>query len=378
MRYKTLLRPSAIFVLITTLYLAIYFLFLSGLIGSFLIQERVFNALGFLNLISLIGFSFLGLFLGERIEIQNCNFKVRYQIPETLLFTLILAINVIASVSIYNGVLSNLIHGRSIFSLSFLISLMGNAYRNVIVWGEGYTILNNLFFVSISFSSYYYQKTHYKKYKFIIYYNIVLIVLSSLLYGARIKFVVLFTIVFLNYLRKNKYLKKVNFSKLLIILLAIIFLLSFWGGVRGVVNNVYKKWTDNIFIWNFRVFTDYFVSTTMFSVEGLGSDKNVSLSEIRDNLGPYEIRGYTNFGRYIDIYRSFGLFPFPFLFTFLTSFIYGIVWKSFDKGRKFGLLFYPYVFYFVAEGLRIEPLLVLDFQFILIVMFLLYLLPVKL
>ena len=150
------------------------------------------------------------------------------------------------------------------------------------------------------------------------------------------------------------------------------------GGVRGVVNNVYKKWTDNIFIWNSRVFTDYFVSTTMFSVEGLGSDKNVSLSEIRDNLGPYEIRGYTNFGRYIDIYRSFGLFPFPFLFTFLTSFIYGIVWKSFDKGRKFGLLFYPYVFYFVAEGLRIEPLLVLDFQFIIIVMFLLYLLPVKL
>jgi len=376
MRYKTLIRSSTIFALISIFYLAIYFLFLSGLIGSFLIQEKIFNALGFLNLISLIGFGFLGLFLGERIEMQNYKFKVLYQIPETIFFLLILAINIIASVAMYNGVLSNLIHGQNIFSLSFLIALMGNTYRSSIVWGEGYTILNNLFFVSISFSYYYYEKTHYKKYKYIIYYNIILIILSSFLYGARLKLVMLFIIIFLNYVRKDKYLEKVNFFKLLIILLAIIFLLSLWGGLRGVVSDIYKKWTDNIFIWNSRIFTDYFVSTTMFSVEGLGSDKNISLSEVRDNLGPYEIRGYTNFGRYMQVYKSFGLFSF--LFTFFTSFIYGIVWKSFDKGRKFGLLFYPYVFYFVAEGLRIEPLLVLDFQFIIITMFLLYLLPVKL
>jgi len=370
MTYRTLIKPTLLFITISIVYVGLYLLFLLGIVGSFLIQERAFSSIGFLHLMLLLGYSYLGLLLSTRIRIRKTELRQKNRISLDIVYPVIILINIVATWALYMGAISSV--GLNILSPSFWLYLLGNQYRQQIIWGRGFTILNNLFFVSLTYSCYYYNLGR-KKYKTIVWYDIVMIVASSMFYGARLKLVLGLSIVLLSYIRNKDYQKRPNVPLIIIFALLLAFFLSFWGGIRGTVSGIYNKWTENQLLWSMRSFTDYFVSTTMFTTVGLGERKGITLPEIRDRLGPYEIRGYTNFGKYINIYNQFGFLDF--IYVFVTYFAYGITWKHFDRGDKFGQLFYPFSFYFILEGLRIESILVLDFQFTLIVVFILYFLP---
>ncbi len=370
MTYRTLVKPLLLFVLISVAYIILYLLFLFGIVGSFLIQERAFDPIGFLHLVTLLCYGYLGLRLSTKLATTKTSYKLRIRTSFDALYIIIILINITATWAFYSGTISAV--RFNVLSPNFWLYLLGNQYRRQIVWGKGFTILNNLFFVSLAYSCYYYNLGR-KKYKFILLYDVAMIALSALFYGARLKLVLGLIILLVNYVRNRAYKRTPNTLAIIVFVIIFSLFLLFWGGVRGTVTGIYSKWTNSELLWSIRSFTDYFVSTTMFTTIGLGSTRGITLSEVRDRLGPYEIRGYTNFGRYIAVYNNFGFFDF--IYVLVTYFIYGIIWKHFDRGDKFGQLFYPFAVYFILEGLRIEPLLVFDFQFTMIMMLVLYSLP---
>mgnify|MGYP001206801445 CR=1 FL=1 len=95
----------------------------------------------------------------------------------------------------------------------------------------------------------------------------------------------------------------------------IIIFLIIGGGLRGIVDNgIYLKWTNNPWEWSLNTFTDYFVSTTLFTIRGLNMEPDdLNLSDVRDELGENEIKGYTNIERYLHVYKTFGFWSFIYL-----------------------------------------------------------------
>lgn len=370
MKYRILLKPVFLYLFITLFSLLLYLFFQLGIINSFLIQKKWFNILGFIHLIALLGFGFFGLYLSSQLKFKyTISAKNNKVIDENFIFYFLIFLNLIALWGLYKGILSNI--NVRFFSIKFWLELMANQYRNYIIWGKGYTILTNLFFVSLSFSLLLYNKFKKQKYILLIYFNIITIFLSTFAYSSRLKLILMIIIIFINNVRNNFYTKKINFFKIFLIVLLVVIFLVIGGGLRGIANaGIYSKWTDNTISWSVSIFTDYFVSTTLFSIRSLSNENSVTLSEVRNDLGPYEIRGYTNSGRYMHIYKVFGFYAG--IFIFITHFFYGLIWKLFDKGGDIGILLYPYIVYFILEGFRIEALLVRDFQFILFCVIFIY------
>jgi len=102
----------------------------------------------------------------------------------------------------------------------------------------------------------------------------------------------------------------------------------------------------------------------MYSSYALADDvSNFNRQSVANRIGTQEMLGYTNTGRLENVYRQFGMYGT--LFFAVQGLMYGIVWKFFDRGYNFAKLLYPYFVYSIFEGLRLEPLLLIDFQFIL-------------
>ena len=235
---------------------------------------------------------------------------------------------------------------------------MSNNFRGNIVWGAGYTMMSNMSVVALAISAL--KRMDSKVYSALTWLNFTVLFLSAFAYSARLKIVLAVLLIFVPHIRLHKFDAKPRIV-IIVLLLSVLMLFLIWGGGTRGSSNIAKHWTDSSLQWSVYLFTDYFVSTTLFSVLALSkSPENVSdLWSIRAKLGPSEIHGYTNSGRYFSIYSKFGLLGFA--FVLVRSLLIMFVWKSFVKGFSIGLVLYPMVVYFLIEGLRIEALLVPDF-----------------
>jgi len=356
MTYKKMMNPLFLFGISYGLYLAIFFLFEVGAIKSFLIVNRSFPKIGLAHLLLYIILEFMLMFVF--VQIKSPKLRAGFKVPfpsHTLLFIVIL-LSLASIYGLYFGALRNF--PISIFHLNFWKLTMSNVFRRSLVWGKGYTMMTNLSLVGLTISSLLIKR--HVLYRILMWVNFATLFVSAFAYSARLKIVIAIIIVFAPHIRFEKFDSKLNRPLVLFITLVIIIFLIWGGGVRGA-NTIAKHWTESPLLWSLYGFTDYFVSTTLFSIYGLSeSPENIKdIWTIRAQLGPQEIHGYTNSGRYFSIYSTFGFLGFFFVF-FKTWFV-AKAWKSFSVGRPFGIMVYPLVIYFILEGLRIEPLLIPDF-----------------
>lgn len=336
--------------------LTVFFLFQLGIVKSFLITKSEFPPFGFVHLLTYMGLELSLMSFFSLVALPNLRIRIKIlRSKEILLFIAVFATG-IGIYGLYFGALKNFPLGP--LNPRFWILAMSNNFRGNIVWGAGYTMMSNMSIVALAISAL--KSSDSKVYSALIWLNFAVLCLSAFAYSARLKIVLAVLLVFVPYIRLHKFGAKPRMPLILLLLTVLIVFLIWGGGIRGS-SNIAKHWTDSSFQWSVYIFTDYFVSTTLFSVVGLSeSPENASdLWSIRAKLGPSEIHGYTNSGRYTSIYSRFGLFGFA--FVFVRSLFIMFVWKSFVKGFPIGLILYPMVVYFLIEGLRIEALLVPDF-----------------
>jgi len=242
-------------------------------------------------------------------------------------------------------------------SSSFWLLTISNKFRSNIVWGEGFTILNTLSIVALSVSTYLYEKKLF--YKILTIINLIILILGAFAYSARLKIVIAICILVVSFIRRKKYTQSIKWVPIILGAIVLVAFLVWGGGIRGV-DIIGKHFTSSSFLWSIYSFTDYFVSTVLFQTYGLAQKPGeINFWAIQDALGPYEIHGYTNIGRYAYIYQHIGYFTYVYIIC--TSILVALAWKSFNNGKKAGQLLYPFLVYVLLEGLRIEPLLVRDF-----------------
>jgi len=290
-------------------------------------------------------------------------YKVSFFNSERILLLYLFGLLLVSVWALYKATLST-VGIESLFNPVILISFASGQLRSAIVWGQGYTIMNNLLFVVLSFSLYLYYTNYKKIYTLLSTLSFILILVSSILYMARLKFVLASIIILVTFLREKLYHKKIKYIRTLLLIFLLSAFLIILGGIRGIMSKIYLNYTNNSILWSIATFTDYFVSTLMYSSYALADDvSNFNRQSVANRIGTQEMLGYTNTGRLENVYRQFGMYGT--LFFAVQGLMYGIVWKFFDRGYNFAKLLYPYFVYSIFEGLRLEPLLLIDFQFIL-------------
>jgi hypothetical protein len=260
---------------------------------------------------------------------------------------------------LYQGALINF--PVTIFSLEFWVNSMANKYRHLIKWDGGYTILS--FFALGNLSTSITQIKRSKFYLVIAIINLLVIVISSFAYSTRLRLVYGILII-IAYLIRNKLWKKRVKTVYLMFILSSILLFLVWGsGVRGSTGT-YSTFTSSRIDWSIKTFTDYFVTTTSFTLIGLNEiNPEQNIYAMRESIGSSDlIHGYTNSGKYYFLYSKFGFFTiFALIFEALLTLI---VWKKYSENSKWGLVYYPLFLYALFESLRIPVLYVIDFQVI--------------
>lgn len=341
--------------------LVFFFFFLAfslAFVSSYLITERIIPILGLINLLLFIAFHFAGIWFGVKLTFsQKKFFRKTIKLPNNYIYFLLIGFTILAGWGLWKGALHQ---AASINIMIFLSSSLSNRLRSNIVWGGGYTIVNSLSVVAFIILLNKRKKTllDYT----LIFFNSLIIFLFAFSYSARLKLLILLIVPFIVYsrskLRSNIstfFLKpKVIFFSLFIFVIIIL-----GGGIRGV-GAIAERYTSSSISWTLSTFSDYFISTTLFSIHTLNSPPNEipDIYTIRVHLGPKDIHGYTNIGRYSSIYKKYGYFGFFIVFAFGA--IIGLCWMQYIKGEAVGLLTYPLAYYFLIEGLRIEPFFVKD------------------
>lgn len=357
MKIQKLINPFTTYFFV----LLIFFLFFSGfsigLIPSYLITERDIPLLGLINIFLFIISHLFGIWFGTKITLSTRRFFLRtLKLPDIYIYCLLVGFTMLAGWGLWKGALS---HTSTSFWDYWVLS-MGNRLRSELVWGKGYTIANSLSIVAFVLL----QNKKRKNFldKGLIFLNSIIIFLFAFSYSARLKLLILLVIPFVVYSR-NKLTKNVSnvfFRPTVLLFSLVIFsIIIVGGGIRGL-GVIAERYTNNPLSWTLSSFSDYFISTTLFSIHGLDNSPNEipDLHTIREGLGPKDIHGYTNPGRYFAIYNKFGFWGI--VAVFLFGIIIGFCWKQYLLGEPIGLLTYPLGYYFLIEGLRIEPFLVPD------------------
>jgi len=341
---------------------AIFFLFELGIMGSFLITNKNFSLIGLAHVLLLISIQVFSLFIFTNLSLPQINLKIKIFIKKDLFKRIIIIFFTFLGIyGLYMGALRNF--STNIFTLKFWISTMSNHYREFIVWGSGYTMMDDLTIIPLTISSVFFNKN--KFYKIFLVINFLIVFLSAFAYSSRLKIVLA---VFIVLIPNSIKLSKKNLKLISIFLLIVMLIFLIWGGgIRGQ-NTIMYNFTNSDFLWSIYTFTDYYNSTILFSSYALSSSPNniPNIWNIRNYFGHKQIQGYTNDGKFFVIYKYFGYFS-P-IFIILESLLYAISWKSFEKRRKFGLFTYPIMVYMIFEGVRIEALLVPDFYIPLILL----------
>lgn len=357
LRYKDIINPFFIYITVTTLYIGLFMLYEIGVLDSFILSNGNVRPLGFfhLSLYILTQGLFLGIF--SKIKLTSNLNKIKISLPIQLIYLLCLVFIFSSIYGLYFGILKQV--NVSILSLNFWVLTMSNNFRANIIWGQGYTMLSNLAIIPLSISTYYLKRK--KNFRILQIISFFIVFLSSFLYSSRLKIILAILIVVIPTIRKNQFNKKINLKLLIVIALIILSFLIWGGGVRAS-NNLMNNYTSSRFLWSFYTFTDYFISTTLFSTHALSdSHENIrGLHEIRNIISSDPIiHGYTNAGKFYNIYKLFNFGGF--IYIFCQSFITVFSWKLYVLGNKLGILLYPLILYALLEGLRIDPFLTIDF-----------------
>jgi len=99
MTYRTLIKPTLMFITISIVYIGLYLLFLFGIVGSTMSQEHAFGSIGFLHLMILLGYSYLGLLLSTRIRIRKTELRQKNRISPDILYPAVILISKFLAVS---------------------------------------------------------------------------------------------------------------------------------------------------------------------------------------------------------------------------------------------------------------------------------------
>jgi len=351
-RYRTLLKPNVVFTLAYTISLVMFFLYQSGLVKSMILLYRhPLPFVGSLFYFGLLSFQIFLLSAFQKVRIRRIHTRIHLSIP--FIDCMLSALLLVSFYGIVKGageLLSLAVTKSSIFIL------LAGRNKDLIEWGSGYTLLTLMAFVPLNLTLYRVDTRG----RLIKYLSALSLILSGLAYAARLRLIYVIVVIVTASIRRKYYNTRPRILIIAIISIVVVGLLgiSFIArsgnkDLRGVERTELVSAFTNII--------DYFSSTVLFSIHGLDLVKHENdFNSVRLRFGDSQtILGYTNSGRYWNIFSIFGLFSYFYLI--LECFIIVQVWKEFDAGERSGLTIYPMVLYSLMEGSRMDPLMTLDY-----------------
>ena len=300
-----------------------------------------------------LAFQLLCLWAFSKLKLKNLNikFKLNNKIINIIEYIIIL-------ISLYGFIKASKDVIFSILSINDIFLLLGGRLRKYISWGKGYIFISDLIIVPFALS---FSKTS-KNYLFKRILTTLILLGEGLIYMSRMRIFIVLISYLLFYLRKNQYKKFINrkfifkASYIIMIIFAIL-IISF--GARGGAKSFNKEYSDiyKIAVYNF---FDYYSTTIIFTIFGLDLSNPKSFNQIQTEAGYNEqIMGYTNNGRYYQLFSTYSLFTI--FFIIVESYLVIYFWKKFDNGYESGIILYPILFYNLLEGPRLDILSIIDY-----------------
>ena len=300
-----------------------------------------------------LAFQLLCLWAFSKLKLKNLNIKIKLNnnIINIIEYTIIL-------ISLYGFIKASKDVIFSILSFNDIFLLLGGRLRKYISWGKGYIFISDLIIVPFALS---FSKTS-KNYLLKRIFTTLILVGEGLIYMSRMRIFIVIISYLLFYLRKNQYKNFINrkfIFKIFYITMIIFAILIISFGARAGAQSFNKENADiyKIAIYNF---FDYYSTTIIFTIFGLDLSNSKSINQIQAEAGYNEnIMGYTNIGRYYQLFSTYSLFTI--IFIVAESYLAIYFWKKFDNGYESGIILYPILFYNLLEGPRLDILSIIDY-----------------
>ena len=348
-RFSRLIRlsisPSFILMIVVSIRLGFFLMFHAGLIPSFRLQNKDLPIVG---VVHLIAFDFIAIGLMIICE------KIIFPIPDIFIrcghfcrsFLAVFITSILTVLGIHS--LTMVLLKLSPRSLSYLLSTgIRGGFRPEIPWGRGYTVAHVALQVALVVSLVVMQGQIRKALIALI--TLVALAMYSIVYMSRIMFIAPLIALVVLFIRRKLWItfdkrKSVFILLALILIVAIVTLLQ---GLRDY-ESIGVIYTKSFLIWGLLRFTDYFISTAIFSSHIAAALGNMKESELGSLLGAPE---YVNLGSLGQLLNTFGI---GYLFVILCFWlVIGKYWRRFYKGYADGLIVYPYIVYSLIEFPRI-------------------------
>ena len=321
--------PSFILMVVVSIRLILFLMFMVGLVPSFRLKNTDIPIFG---IVHLIVFDFIAvnmMIICEKIVFPMPRFSVRCgSFCQSFLLIIIVILTVIGIYSLARVLLELSPH-----SLSYLlITGIRGGFRAEIPWGRGYTIAHVALQVALVVNLVVMQGRIRKVLIALI--NLAALAVYSIVYMSRIMFVAPLIALLVLFIRSKLWTTSSR-RKIFFLTLALIFILTLSILLQGLrdYESIGTFYTRSFLMWSFLRFTDYFVSTAIFSSYIGATLSNIDESELGSLLGDPE---YVNLGSLGQLLNTAGI---GYLFILLCFWlITGNYWRRFYKGYTDGLI----------------------------------------